>query len=153
MGPDKDRSTGRPAGGRSEKELNVISPQKLLTPVLSAFWDEPESWTLATYRRHGGYAGLAKALAMPPDDVIAYVKEAGLRGRGGAGFPQWPTWSFARFDGTTSRRICLAPLLQPQATSGILASHRCRASWWPHWPSHCALRSSRPLGRIKIIAS
>lgn len=59
------------------------SPEKLLSPVLSAFWDEPESWTLDTYRRHGGYEGLRKALAMSPDDLIAYVKDSGLRGRGG----------------------------------------------------------------------
>ncbi len=40
------------------------SPEKLLTPVLSAHWDKPDAWTLETYKRHhDGYAGLAKALA------------------------------------------------------------------------------------------
>ncbi|QSE83506.1 NADH-quinone oxidoreductase subunit NuoF [Rhodococcus koreensis] len=65
-----------------------------LTPVLSRYWDEPESWTLDTYRRHDGYEGLQKALRMEPDEVIATVKEAGLRGRGGAGFPTGMKWSF-----------------------------------------------------------
>ncbi len=73
-----------------------------LTPVLSRYWDEPESWTLDTYRRHDGYEGLQKALRMEPDEVIATVKEAGLRGRGGAGFPTGMKWSFIP-QATTSR--------------------------------------------------
>jgi NADH-quinone oxidoreductase subunit F len=65
-----------------------------LTPVLTAHWDEPDSFTLAGYERTGGYQGLRKALAMTPDDVIAAVKASVLRGRGGAGFPTGVKWSF-----------------------------------------------------------
>jgi len=44
----------------------------------------------------GGYQALAKALtSMTPDEVIAAVEEAGLRGRGGAGFPAGRKWRFA----------------------------------------------------------
>ncbi len=71
-----------------------------LTPVLSSYWDQPSSWTLDTYRRHDGYQALEKALAMSPDDVIALVKDSGLRGRGGAGFPTGQKWSFIPQGGT-----------------------------------------------------
>ncbi|MFI5783446.1 NADH-quinone oxidoreductase subunit NuoF [Nocardia sp. NPDC051570] len=65
-----------------------------LAPVLTRYWDEPQSWTLETYRRHDGYRALPKALRTDPDEVIATVKDAGLRGRGGAGFPTGMKWGF-----------------------------------------------------------
>jgi NADH-quinone oxidoreductase subunit F len=65
-----------------------------LTPVLTAHWDEPDCFTLASYRRCGGYQALGKALAMAPDDLISMVKASGLRGRGGAGFPTGMKWGF-----------------------------------------------------------
>jgi NADH-quinone oxidoreductase subunit F len=65
-----------------------------LTPVLSAHWDDAECWTLQTYLDHDGYQALSTALAMDPDAVIALVKDSGLRGRGGAGFPTGQKWSF-----------------------------------------------------------
>jgi NADH-quinone oxidoreductase subunit F len=65
-----------------------------LTPVLSAHWDEEDSWTLAAYERHGGYQSLRAALRMDPADVVTEVKDSGLRGRGGAGFPMGMKWAF-----------------------------------------------------------
>jgi NADH-quinone oxidoreductase subunit F len=65
-----------------------------LTPVLTDNWDAERSWTLASYERGGGYAALRTALGMSQDDVITAVKDSGLRGRGGAGFPTGMKWGF-----------------------------------------------------------
>ena len=66
----------------------------VFTPVLSRSWGDADSFTLAGYRRHRGYEALERALKMAPDDLIALVKESGLRGRGGAGFPTGMKWGF-----------------------------------------------------------
>ncbi|EEG77341.1 NADH-quinone oxidoreductase subunit NuoF [Dethiobacter alkaliphilus] len=55
---------------------------------------DPEN--IESYLDAGGYKGLAKAVAMKPEEVIAEVKSSGLRGRGGAGFPTHQKWTFAR---------------------------------------------------------
>ena len=57
--------------------------------------------TLDAYRRCGGYRALEKALAAPRDAVLDAVERAGLRGRGGAGFPTGRKWrAAARQDAT-----------------------------------------------------
>ena len=65
-----------------------------LTPVLSANWADEKAWTRASYEKTGGYQALRKSLKMDPDEIIAAVKDSGLRGRGGAGFPTGMKWSF-----------------------------------------------------------
>ncbi len=51
---------------------------------------------LAEYRGRSGYQALAQALKNPPEEVIRLVSAAGLRGRGGAGFPTGKKWQFTR---------------------------------------------------------
>jgi len=48
------------------------------------------------YISEGGYSAFVKALKLTPDEIIKEVQGAGLRGRGGAGFPTGRKWALAR---------------------------------------------------------
>jgi len=51
---------------------------------------------LEEYRARGGYQALAQAVRTPPEEIVKIVSDAGLRGRGGAGFPTGKKWQFTR---------------------------------------------------------
>ncbi|MBR4078506.1 MAG: NADH-quinone oxidoreductase subunit F, partial [Oscillospiraceae bacterium] len=65
----------------------------------------------------GGYEGLKKVVtSMTQDEVIQVIKDAGLRGRGGAGFPTWFKWNAAKQSpGTEKYMVCNADEGDPGA--------------------------------------
>jgi NADH-quinone oxidoreductase subunit F len=66
-----------------------------MEPILLRNVGIPNSWEIETYLERGGYQALAKALEeYQPADLVTMVKESGLRGRGGAGFPAGVKWGF-----------------------------------------------------------
>ncbi|HEY2639089.1 MAG TPA: NADH-quinone oxidoreductase subunit NuoF [Streptosporangiaceae bacterium] len=92
----------------------------ILIPELSARWDEADSFTLAAYRRNGGYRALQKALGMAPDQVIQTLKDSALRGRGGAGFPTGVKWGFIpQGDGKPHYLVVNADESEPGACKDI----------------------------------
>jgi NADH-quinone oxidoreductase subunit F len=66
--------------------------------VITANWGNPDALPIGGYKAAGGYEGLRAALGMTSTEVIEVVKAAGLRGRGGAGFPAGVKWSFVPQD-------------------------------------------------------
>ncbi len=68
---------------------------------------DPKS--LDDYRAHGGTRGLARALEIGPQAIVAEVTESGLRGRGGAGFPTGIKWdTVAKAAATQKYSVCNA---------------------------------------------
>ena len=67
------------------------------------------------YRKMGGYTAVEKAIKkMTPDEIVEEVKKAGVRGRGGAGFPMGMKWSFlAKPEGVPRYLVCNADESEP----------------------------------------
>ena len=69
-------------------------PHPRETPVLSRHFGDPGARSLDGWCARGGYEALRTALGTDPQALQGIVKESGLRGRGGAGFPTGLKWSF-----------------------------------------------------------
>lgn len=77
--------------------------------------DEPGyTIDLACYQKHGGYEVLRKSISRKPEELVQEVKDSGLRGRGGAGFPTGMKWGFLdRKSGKPIYLICNADESEP----------------------------------------
>ena len=77
--------------------------------------DQPEPWSMDTYTRLGGYEAWKKILAgeWTREQVIEEVKNSGLRGRGGAGFPAGLKWSFMPKQTEQSYVVCNSDESEP----------------------------------------
>jgi len=106
-----------PATGKRivhDSEVPFYAKQTRVVLGLSGVVDPTD---LADYIDHDGYAAAAKALSsMSPQQVIDEVRESGLRGRGGAGFPTGVKWGLCRESpGTEKYMICNADEGDPGA--------------------------------------
>ena len=85
-------------------EMPMLKPQVRLVLRNCGFIDPDD---IDHYLANDGYDGLIKAFEKGPEAVIEDVKEAGLRGRGGAGFPTFKKWEICRgVPGKVKYMIC-----------------------------------------------
>jgi len=89
-------------------------PHARETLVLSQYFGDRDAVGLAGWRKRGGYEMLEKALGTKEADLVQTVKDSGLRGRGGAGFPTGVKWSFMKpGDGKPHYLCCNADESEP----------------------------------------
>jgi NADH-quinone oxidoreductase subunit F len=97
--------------------------------VMSEHFGDPDARSLAGWRTRGGYEALRTALGMAPGEVVNIVKDSGLRGRGGAGFPTGVKWSFMPRDDSRQPHYLL--INADESEPGAFKDRElCR--WTPH---------------------
>ncbi len=74
--------------------------------MLSRYFGDADARSYKGWTKRGGYKALEKALGMEPSEVIEVVKQSGLRGRGGAGFPTGLKWSFMPTENSRPHYLC-----------------------------------------------
>ncbi|HEY3282075.1 MAG TPA: NADH-quinone oxidoreductase subunit NuoF [Armatimonadota bacterium] len=89
----------------------------MLGPRLYRYTDDADQWRLETYLKHDGYQGLKKALEMGREAATAWVADANIRGRGGAGFPMARKWGTIPKTATTIYLTCNADESEPGTCS------------------------------------
>lgn len=74
--------------------------------ILTAHIKDPNQRDIDTYEKNGGYQAIRKAIGhIPPNEIIDIVKQSGLRGRGGAGFPTGSKWGFVPKDPNLAKYV------------------------------------------------
>ena len=110
--------------------------------------DRVDPTSLASYRDHGGYAGLERAITrLSPEETIREVESAGLRGRGGSGFPTADKWRIAR-EAPGERKIVVANLM---AADPSALGDRALAEGNPHLVVEGALIAAYAVGASEAI--
>jgi len=131
---------------------STISPQIRILPggehrVLTDIGRVDPS-ILASYREHGGYAGLERAITkLSPTEVIAEIEAAGLRGRGGSGFPTATKWRAAR-ETAAERKVAVANLMGAEPSS---LGDRALAEGNPHLVVEGLLIAAYAIGASEAI--
>jgi len=82
-------------------------PHAKETPVLSKHFGDAEARSLKGWVKRGGYEAWKQAQAMTPVAIIEELKNSGLRGRGGAGFPTGLKWSFMPKEKKKPHYLCV----------------------------------------------
>ncbi len=82
-------------------------PHARETLVLSKHFGDHDARTYKGWVKRGGYEALKQALTMTPAAVTDVVKESGLRGRGGAGFPTGLKWTFMPKEKKKTHYLCV----------------------------------------------
>jgi len=83
------------------------NPHSKETPVLSKHFGDAEARSLKGWVKRGGYEAWKQAQAMTPVAIIEELKNSGLRGRGGAGFPTGLKWSFMPKEKKKPHYLCV----------------------------------------------
>ena len=109
----KEPSFKSDCGPETYADACIIDNGKQTKRLLAAI-GTVKAESIDSYVQNGGYAGLKKTLKeCKPEDVITVVKDSGLRGRGGAGFPAGMKWSFVTKGDMQKYVICNADEGEP----------------------------------------
>ncbi|MBL7112423.1 MAG: NADH-quinone oxidoreductase subunit NuoF [Bacteroidales bacterium] len=119
-------------GGSSFKPIGHLGECREPEDGVKSLWEQPmlkkqkrivlrncgiiDPENIRHYTARGGFAGMLKAFDMGAEGVIEEIKIAGIRGRGGAGFPTWKKWQLCHDSkGSIKYLICNADEGDPGA--------------------------------------